>query len=388
MRVPMVKLLLAAILSLVLPAAASADPITAFSIFGGNNATLGNSVNINSGQVGSNNSMTLGGGTDFIIAMGAGVLSGGNSLTATGDITFNGNVSLGGGTVTTGDIDSGGNVDIGNSANVTGNIRAAGTVTLGGSTTVTGNIDAGRTTPGVAVSLGNSSTVTGTITHKAGTTVSYGGGATAGGDVIGVPATPTSYVTTVLPTPTVFASGGASHNLGGGSNLILAPDSYNDIVLGNSSHLWLSSGTYYFDTWNLGGGTTVHFNLTSGNVLLFFTSFVTLGNSVVGALVGGDASDIYLETKGTFNAGGGTTWYGTTYGSGATSDVLYGNSSNIFGAAWATRNVRADGGSNVNYVLADYVAPQQVDVVPEPTSLVLLGAGLVVLSARLRRRMR
>jgi hypothetical protein len=376
-----------AALGLAAPSVSGAGPIGDFSLFGGNNTILGNDVTVNSGLVGSNSAMTLGGTTDFITAVGSTTLSGGNSLNntliATGNIIFNGNVTLGGASHATGNIDSGGNVVLGNNAQVDGNIRAAGTVTVGGSATVNGNVDAGAAS-GAAVDLGTDATVLGTITHKPGTSVSFGGGATAGGNVTGVPATPTAYTTTVLPTPTVFSSGVVDHSLGGASTLTLAPGSYDDITLGSNSILNLSAGTYRFDTWSLGGGTDINFNLASGNILLFFTGLANLGNNIDVNLTGGDASDIYAETRGGFTAGGGSEWFGTIYasGTGAGGDITFGNSSSITGALWATRDLQLSGGSTVNYVLADYVTPVSIAAVPEPGTLALLGLGVLGLVTR------
>jgi cytoskeletal protein CcmA (bactofilin family) len=379
-------------LGLATPSLVGAAPITDFSLFGGNNTTLGTNVTVNSGLVGSNNSMTLGGGTDFITAMGAGTLTGGtnlnNTLIATGDVTFNGNVTLGGGSHATGNIDSGGNVVVGTNAQVDGTIRAAGTVTIQGGATVSGNIHAGAAA-GTAVTLGTNATVVGTITHKAGTSVSFGGGSTAGGNLTGVPAAPIAYVPTLLPTATLFSSGVTDHSLPGGSTLTLAPGSYDDISLGTNSTLNLSAGTYYFDTWLLGGGTHINFDVTAGDIQLFFTGLAQLGTNADVDVIGGDASDIYVETKGGFSASGGTEWFGTIYASGTGSggDITFGTNSDVTGALWAARNLQVDGGGTVGHHAADYLTPAApAGAVPEPATVVLLGLGmfgLVVVRRRL-----
>ncbi len=184
----MKRIYLSAALLFVLPTIAAAAPVTAFSLFGGNSTTLGSNVIVNSGLVGSNANVSLGGGSDTLTVMGAGVLSGGTNLSilSTGDVVFNGNVTLGGGSHATGDVDSGGNVVVNNNAIVDGNIRAAGTVTLGGGAKVGGDVDAGAAS-GTAVTLGSSANVTGVVTHKAGTTISLGGGAAVGANTTGTP---------------------------------------------------------------------------------------------------------------------------------------------------------------------------------------------------------
>lgn len=370
-----------AALGLAIPGIAAAEPITSFSMFGGGSTVLGTNVTVNSGLVGSNGSMTLQGGTDFVTVMGAGVLSGGtnlnNQIVATGDIIFNGNVTLGGGAHALGDIDSGGNVVIGNNAVVEGSVRAGGTVTIQGGAIVKGDVDAGATS-GNAISLGTAAEILGNATHKPGTVVNFSGGSAVGANVTGTPDTPASYLTTALPTSTTFSSGGASHDLASVSTLTLVPGSYNDIALGNNSILNLSAGTYYFDTWDFAGGTKINFDLTSGNIALFFTGLVDLGNNVGANLIGGDATGVFAETKGGWRQASGGTWFGTIYASGTGNggDIAFGNDSSITGALWATDDLTIAGGSTMNHVLADHVAPDQGVPVPEPTTLLLVGIGL------------
>ena len=175
-------------------------------------------------------------------------------------------------------------------------------MTIQGGAIVKGDVDAGAGS-GNAISLGNNAEILGNATHKPGTVINFSSGSRVGANVTGTPDTPASDLTTALPTSTTFSSGGASHDLVSASTLTLAPGSYNDIALGNSSILNLSAGTYYFDTWDFGGGTNINFDLTSGNIALFFTGLVDLGNNIGANLIGGDATGLYAETTGGWHQG-------------------------------------------------------------------------------------
>jgi hypothetical protein len=341
-------------LGLLLAPFAAAEPVSAFTAFGGNATFLGNGVTVHSGLVGSNNAMTIGGASDTVSIMGAGILNGGNSIMASGNVTFNGNVSLGGSSHATGNINSGGNVDLGNSALVDGNVRAAGSVTLGGLAQVSGNVDAGKAS-GIAVTLGNNAKVLGTVTHLAGTTVSMGGGATVGANVIGPPAAPVPYVAATLNAATSFGAGLGDTTKGGGQITTLAAGAYHNFNLGSNNTLNLTSGNYYFNAFSLGGGSTIVFDLSGGAINLFFDSNVNIGNNLDVTLIGGDALDIYAETKGDWSQDGGGEWFGTVFGSGASSDVEFGNGSTLNGSFIARVILRIGGASNMTLAVENGV---------------------------------
>lgn len=389
------------ILLLPVPGVVHASPITDFSVFGGSLTSLGSNVTINSGFVGSNNQVTTGAGSDSqLTVMGGGLFTGGNNLNntlvASGDITFNGNVSLGSGSHAFGNIHSAGQVIVGDNSIVEGNITANQDVVIGQGALVKGAVDAGLAS-GNAVTLGANAQVVGTVTHIAGTAVVLGSAATIGANLTGSPVSPTTYVTTSIPAATVFGTDGTpDFALGSGSTLNLPAvggPTYGDVLLGNNSFLNLTAGTYYFDRWVLGSGATINLDVTSGDILLFFTGATgdsSLGNNSVFNIIGGDASDVYAEfVTNNFTAGSGVTLRGTFFASGAGGDIALGDNDVVTGAVWARDQATLGQGTSVTYEPADYVAPiQPANGVPEPGSLALLGAGLLALRRRLALRAR
>lgn len=341
----MKRYLLCTALAIALPSLASAGPIAGYSLYAGNLVHLGNSVNVNSGPVGS------------------------------GDI-----VDLDGSVHLAGRLDAVGNVTLGNSAKVDGNV-VANKVTMNGSAIVGGNLDAGQAS-GTSIILGQNAKVVGTMTRKAGANASTASGATFGASVVGTPAT---FTALALPPATSFGAGGASFNTGGGVTTTLGAGSYHFLDLGANNVLNLSAGDYYFDRLTTGGSTIFNFDLTHGAISLFITGNVHLGNGLDVNLTGGDASDVYAETKGNWVQDGFSEWFGTIYGSGADSDLSFGSNNTLTGAFYAAHNLSIDGNGAVNLVA--YAPPATASNVPEPGSM-LLGAIALGAMAVTRRRKR
>jgi hypothetical protein len=389
----MKKLCLAAAVAFLAPSAAVADPITAFSLFGGNSTGLGGNVTVFSGLVGSNGNMGIGADSDTLTLVGGGTLSANGDIVTSGDVVFNGNVTVGADGHVTGDIDSGGNVTLLGDAIVDGSIRAAGNVSLGSGASVGGDVDAGDAT-GTAVSLGNGATVVGTVTHKPGTVVNCGGNTVGGcnnGASIGARATsatpdaPTIYTPTMLPSATSFVAGTMDITKGAGQTTTLAVNSsWDAISLGGTNVLNISAGTYRFNTWNIGAGSTLNLDLTGGAIVLLFTGNVMVGGNLTVNLIGGTAADVYAETYGNWTLGTGGDWRGTIFGSGATSNITFNGTTDLVGALYAKNNLDVGANSTVNFVQSNYLAPPST-AVPEPTTLAMLAAGLLGAAGRSRR---
>jgi cytoskeletal protein CcmA (bactofilin family) len=377
--------LIAALLATLAAPLASAEPISAFALFGGNTTNLGSGVNVTSGAVGSNNLMSINGGTNVVNIMGGGNLSAG-AINASGAVTFNGNVTLSG-AAQTGNVNSGGNVTLGNSAVVNGNVRASGQVNMGGNSTVAGNVDSAKAT-GVAVDLGNGARVVGTVTHTSASTVHLGSTATIGGNnTATAPLPAASYMPTTLAAATVFSAGTTDITTAGSATTTLLAGDYRNIDLGGSNVLNLSAGTYHFNTFQLGGSGKINMNLAGGDIYLYFAGNVSIGNSLDVTVTGGNASDIYAETLGNWSQDANGEWLGTLFGSGAASDIHFGASNKLVGTFIARDMLDLDANNTVTLMGFAPAASDAVNV-PEPSSVLLGAIGLMGLgmSRRARRR--
>jgi hypothetical protein len=362
---------------------AGAEPITDFALFGGNSTSIGSNVSVNGGFVGSNGNASLGANVDTLGVLGGGnFVAGGNSAAhPTGNIIFNGDVSIPSNAVVSGSIDAGGNVTTGTISTVNGSIRAGGSVNVQAIGQVVGAVDAGVAS-GTAVTLGPLASVGGTITHKPGT--STVGVSLPNVAVTGTPTPPTPFGGVTLPAAHSFSAGLTNVIKGPNETTNLLPGSYDDLNLGGNNVLNLSAGTYFFDTWTIANNAVLNLDLTGGAIFLYFTGNVNIATNFIMNLLGGDASDVYAETLADWLTGDNMNWFGTIFGSGQHSDVTFGDNHQIVGAAYANHDLRLGDNSTVRFMLWNGSnTPQQA--APVPATPWLLGACAIALAA-LRRR--
>jgi uncharacterized repeat protein (TIGR01451 family) len=128
----------------------------------------------------------------------------------------------------------------------------------------------------------------------------------------------------VLPTPVTFIPAGPNYlNLGNGFSLTLLPGWYGRVQGGGGGKLYLSSGDYYFDSFQLANGTTFYMDLSNGPINIYVANQANFGADLDAVITSpvGDASDIFFEAnwQGTgtkpfaFSAGGGSDWLGTVF---------------------------------------------------------------------------
>ena len=359
-----------------------AEPITDFALFGGHSTTVGSNVQVNGGFVGSNGNATFGANVDTLGVLGGGnFVSGGNSAAhPTGNIVFNGNVSIPNNAVVSGSIDAGGNVDTGMISTVNGSIRAGGTVNVQSQGKVLGTVDAGAAA-GTAVTLGALAQIGGPITHKPGT--STVGVSPPNIAVTGAPTPPTPFGGVIFPSAHSFSAGVTSVIKPANTTTSLLPGSYDDLKLGANNVLNLSAGTYYFDTWTIANNAILNLDLTGGAVYLYFTGDVSIATNFVMNLTGGDAGLVYAETLADWLIGNNVNWFGTIFGSGADSDVTFGNNHHLVGAAYANHDLRLGDNNTVRF--APWNGSNTPQAVPLPATPWLLGACAIAFAA-IRRR--
>jgi cytoskeletal protein CcmA (bactofilin family) len=372
-----------AALAILIAPIASAAPLSAFSVFAGGDMSLGNDIRINSGMAGSNGDMSVNAGSITQGLMGGGHLGAGSMTT--GNVTFNGYVDLSANTKI-GNINSGGFVDTGMNTVVTGNIRAGEKVTVSANAKVTGNVDAGKAA-GEAISVAANAKVTGAATHAAPTTLSVANGASVGSNVIAAPAAPTAYAPTVLAAKTAFSAGATNISMGAGKTTTLAAGTWGDITLGMNNTFNLSSGTYYFNSLKMGANNFFNFDLRGGDIALYFVNDVSIGQDLKVTLDGGDAGDMYAETTGNWSQGSGGEWFGTVFGSGATSDLSFGMNNVLTGAFYARDDFHLGANGIVNLAALE-IDPIVSANVPEPSSILLGAIGLLGLGFGRRRAAR
>ena len=298
-----------------------------FAIFATERAKIGGGSIVKGGLTGSDQEVRLASGTEVDGVAGAGKLTGNNGVTIYGDVVYDGTMKLGSGGDIYGDVDVDGNAVL-HSSEIHGDLTVSGSLT-------------------------NFSTVTGTIT---------------------APGSPVPYVGPTLPAATAFSAGGASiANNASGQSVTLAPGTYGVFDLhGFNNTLKLSAGNYYFDSFRIGSGGDIQFDLTGGNVNLYIVGDMLWGNTVHSSLIGGDSTQIYTELHGKWHNSGGGNYYGVVYA--PFDDIVLANNFDHVGALYSGKEINLQHGVTVNFV-----------PVPEPLSAALLGIGFLG-AARLRKK--
>lgn len=314
---------------------------------------------------------------DFAVFGAERVIIGGGSDVLSGLVGSYQQVDLAGGGTIFGDIHSGGDVGFNNGTASYGNIFATGEFRQGSSNGradagVVGNINAGGD-----VRVGPGNEIGGSIFHVPGADVQIGIGTTVGGGIF--PGVPTPPSLPILPTPTVFASGGADVETGG---ITLLPGSYGKLEFAVGETLTLVGGNYYFDSWLTKSGLDLTLDFTNGPINLYVTGDTKFSVNNDLTLINGNPEDFYIEGHGEIRVGPGSNFYGIIYAPFNLIHMGSGSGGNSFhtGALWSGTVVDIEHGVQITY--------STTTEVPEPSTLLLLALGTLGCGSRFRGRNR
>lgn len=323
---------------------AGAQTFLDFAALGSTNCILGKDVvledsndpsgtNLATLLVGGNGSVhvkiggTVGGvrsGGDLVLGKSSG--TGATGLAVRGDVIGNGEIYIHPQSSIEGDVDAGADVVVGQNSNVTGTVTSAGDITVDPTSTV-----------GAAVPFGS----------------------------------PVSVPNITLPTATTFSPGTTAVGDGSGNaNITLAPGNYGVLHMGIASTLTLSSGTYAFQSIDMGQNSTLELNFTTSGVpvaideiSILVTGDVDFGNSldvnVNGEAGTSPAADVerkdysgalVLETHGSFHLNQNSQWVGLVIA--PFGNIDFGIQSKIWGAGWSL-DTHVKQGCVIDFQLAD-----------------------------------
>ncbi|MGQ9608146.1 MAG: prepilin-type N-terminal cleavage/methylation domain-containing protein [bacterium] len=266
-----------------------------------------------------------------------------NSVTIAGNVGTHGNLLWSvNSTSITGDVVVSGSFSGSNSATITGNLYTRNNIDMKNSSTIFGNIYTNGN-----VTMRNSARVTGNITHPSGTTITLYNSATYGSQSAGSP--PYTKFLTVLPPAESFTVGTEDIKLTNSASRTLEPGAYRNLSLSNSSRVYLSSGTYYFNSITMANSSIMSIDLAGGPIQIYVMGRVRLYNSssiiYTNAGPNGGADKVYVETlhpyspnyPNAWSCENSVHWRGTVYAPYA--GISFYNSSNCIGALYSGKTV-------------------------------------------------
>lgn len=284
----------------------------------------------------------------------------------TGSIYSGGTVVVGGDSTINGDIHAQGNVTIEYDSTVNGSIYTKGTVTIDEAATVTGSVHAGST-----IRVKWHGRIQGNAYAGGSITVDSGGqivGTQASGALAPpriLPTAPSACAVVPEPTLATYSAGASDVNVSWGDSRVINPGSYRDLNAGGSNTITLKGGTYYFRRIDIDWGSTLRFDLSGGDVLIFVTDYarfdgsmavrVSTNGSSYSSMTSVDsqlAAKVYLETHNYFRIDWDSDWFGTIL---AKNDIDFNGAIRLIGAyATVDGHIDSDSLMDVTYVPANY----------------------------------
>ncbi len=175
--------------------------------------------------------------------------------------------------------------------------------------------------------------------------------------------TPELFTPIVLPTLTSFTTDPNNDiDTNKDETTTLAPGLYGDLELGKNNVLNLSAGSYFFDEIDAEKYLELNLDVSGGNIEIFVAGKVTFAKELDVTVIGGDASDIYLESHDRFKLEKDGEWLGTIY---APDDkIKLHKNTTLVGAAYSGDKVLISKDSLLELVASDRLVGGNTDTTP------------------------
>lgn len=288
-----------------------------------------------------------------------------------GDLLTTGSVSTGLSVDISGDLVVSGTTYLGGFSGVAGSVRSAGSFGTGSRVTVTGDV----LTEG-SLDLGSRSTITGQGQYVTG--YSLGSHASVHGGLSTLIDAIDTWSPGNLGDLTLISAGSGSITKAGGSVSDLDPGAYGALSLGSGATINLSAGSYSFISLDLDDSAALNVNTFGGDVVIYVQQDVLAGSGFEVNAIG--AGSVSFVVGGGIDLGANSDIDASLVSLG--SDITLANSVSVAGQLWAQGNVNLGFHANVDGRMSVAVSLPQAATIPEPAAIVMIGAGLCIVTRR------
>lgn len=374
------RILLTFFLAALTPSAAQAITLFDYAIYSEEDVEIKENVKVFDGLIGSSQNVSVDSDGEIEGATAGGNFTGGNDLKVEKDIVANGDVTVGQDSNVDGETHAGQMGNIGKNVDLLGDVRTGSDATVGQDSDLGGDLDSGGnivTDDNVDI-IGNA-TAAGTITMGTGSSA-------ASVNPGGSPQAPDSAPIFSMPSANVYSAGGAGITEGDNASTVLLPGTYGALVLGKNNDLTLTGGDYYFDSIMIDRDAKIFLDPGAfpTGIGVFVTGNMDFGRAMDMKLLSGSPDDIFWELHGDLTADRDGKWIGTFFA--PTGSLSFERNSNFQGSLYSRDKIFIGRDSEFAFYVADRFPNDDPNVAPEPSSIYLMGAGLMGVVGLRRRR--